>query len=544
MPTINFSFADFGKLLGKKLTIDEFEELLALYVKAEIEKYDKESNEISLKLDDTNLPYLWCAEGIARFLRRILGIEKGSAKLKLLKGNFRIIAENSIKDVRPFITAFVAKGKNLDDYSLKQLVQLQEKFCDGYGRRRQKVSIGLYSYKRIIFPVHYRAVPPNTVKFIPLGMEQKVDLNNILEHHPKGQQYGWILKGKETYPLLVDSQNEVLSFPPIINSNFTGKLETGDSEVLFEATGNDEESVNLAASIFAQNLAERGFEIYSVEVDYGRKKIVCPIISAEKVKITAADVKHLIGIKLSQAQLKSLLLKAGYDVSSSYAVVPPYRADILHPVDVLEDVAIAYGFDKIPEQEISGYTVGRKDRAVDTVNAVRQLAIGMGFQEVFSHILIDRKNAVDISSSIMLENFMSETYSALRDSLMPQLLDVFSSNKHQEYPQLVFEEGLVVKRVLEKITEHHIVTFMSSHSKADFTGQKQCLNALFSGLGLKFSIKAAEHAFFIKGRCAEIIQNGKPVGIIGELSPEILSRWELEMPASCFELDLSAVFGF
>ena len=168
MPTISFLFKDFQQLLGKQLQIEKFEELLLLYAKGEVEKYDKAADEGTVKLDDTNLPYMWCPEGLARYLRGILSIQKGTEKLKVNGSNYRVIADNSVKKVRPFITAFVAKGKKLDDYLLKQLVQMQEKFCEGYGRRRQKVSIGLYSYKRIAFPVHYKAVVPESVRFAPL----------------------------------------------------------------------------------------------------------------------------------------------------------------------------------------------------------------------------------------------------------------------------------------------------------------------------------------------------------------------------------------
>ncbi|MEK6854484.1 MAG: phenylalanine--tRNA ligase subunit beta, partial [Nanoarchaeota archaeon] len=248
MPTISFLFKDFQQLLGKQLQIEKFEELLLLYAKGEVEKYDKAADEVTVKLDDTNLPYMWCPEGLARYLRGILSIQKGTEKLKVNGSNYRVIADNSVKKVRPFITAFVAKGKKLDDYLLKQLVQMQEKFCEGYGRRRQKVSIGLYSYKRIAFPVHYKAVAPESVSFAPLEFDKELSLREILAQHPKGQQYGWIIKDSAKYPLLIDDKEKVLSLAPIINSNFTGRLEIGDNEFLFEATGTDEESINLGAS--------------------------------------------------------------------------------------------------------------------------------------------------------------------------------------------------------------------------------------------------------------------------------------------------------
>src|SRR3989338_6805296 len=165
MPTITFSLKDLQHLTGKKLAIEEVHDM-AHYGKAEIEAYDKETDEVKVNFDDTNLPYLWSAEGFARLLKGILGLQKGIPELKLSKGDYQVIVDKSITKDRPFIACFAAKGKKLDDYLLKQVIQLQEKFCESYGRRRQKVSIGLYSYKRIKFPLHYRAVEPESIEFV------------------------------------------------------------------------------------------------------------------------------------------------------------------------------------------------------------------------------------------------------------------------------------------------------------------------------------------------------------------------------------------
>src|SRR3989338_3389092 len=194
MPNISFSYNDFQKLLGRKLPVEEFKELSLLYAKAEVESYDAKSGEIKVALDDTNLTYLWCVEGLARLFRGVLGVEKGMPKLKVGSSSYLVAVDGSVEAIRPFIAAFVAEGRKLDNYLLEQLIQLQEKFCEGYGRKRQKVSIGLYSHKRIKFPVHYRAAAPDSVSFVPLEMREKLKLSDILQRHQKGKAYGWILK--------------------------------------------------------------------------------------------------------------------------------------------------------------------------------------------------------------------------------------------------------------------------------------------------------------------------------------------------------------
>ncbi len=542
MPNITFSYNDFQKLLGTKLQIEKFRNLLLLYAKAELGK--QEADEVTVELDDTNLPYLWCPEGLARLFKGVLGISKGTAKLKLSKSEYKIIADDSVKAVRPFITAFVAKGKKLDDYTLKQIIQMQEKFCENYGRRRQKVSIGLYSYKRLTFPIHYKAVEPESAKFIPLEFEKALNLKQILEQHPKGQQYGWILKNAEKYPLLSDSNGEVLSFPPIINSNFTGRLEIGDSELLFEATGTDEESINLSACIFAQNLQERGFQIYSVIVKQGQRTIATPIITRESLRINPSEVRSLTGLELTQQQIQALLEKTGYDVKGNLATVPHYRADVMHPFDIIEDVAISFGFDKIEELPLASYTVGKKEKSSELVNSLRKAVSGMGFQEIFSHILADKnsisaKMGIGTQNIIELENFMSETYSAVRNSILPQLLEVLSKNKHSEYPQKLFEEGTIADRQGSKISEQRSICLVFAHSKANFTEAKQYLVSLLSIAGVKSTILPKNEPHFIGGRSGSIVSGGKQIGSIGEISPRVLAEFGIEMPTVAIEIGLS-----
>ncbi|MBI3036254.1 phenylalanine--tRNA ligase subunit beta [Candidatus Woesearchaeota archaeon] len=543
MPTISFLFKDFQQLLGKRMPVEEFENILLLYAKAEVESYDKRTDEIAVKLDDTNLPYLWCPEGLARLFKGILGQQKGMPKLKVSNSRYKILVEDSVRNVRPYITAFVAKGKRIDDYTLKQLVQMQEKFCESYGRRRQKVSIGMYAYKKITFPVHYKAVDPASARFVPLDFNKEMNLNQILQQHPKGQQYSWILKGFSAYPLLLDDKGEALSFPPIINSSSTGRLEIGDNELLFEATGTDEESVNLAASIFAQNLADRGFEIFSATIAYKGRNVITPLLKPEKVKITPEMVEQGTGLKLNNPQLKQLLERAGYDFVGSYASVPHYRADIMHPVDVIEDVAIAYGYDKIADEPLSSYTIGMPVDSAPAINLLRKTIIGMGFQEIFSHILTDKNSLITGVGAVELENFMSETYSAVRNSVLPQLLDVLAKNKHVDYPQKIFEEGIVAAREGSRISEWHSVAFITAHSKADFTEMKQYVTALLAAAAAKFEILPAEHPAFIKGRAGSIVVNKRSVGIIGEISPSVLSKWGIETPAAALEINLNLLLS-
>ncbi len=547
MPTITFSLKDLQNLVGKKLTIEEVQEL-AHYGKGDFESYDKETDEIKIDFGDTNLPYLWSIEGFARLIRGILGIQKGVPQIKIDKGDYEVIVDKSILKYRPYIACFAAKGNKIDDYLIKQLVQLQEKFCETYGRKRQKVSIGLYSYKRLAFPVHYRAVEPLSVEFVPLEFKAKMNLKEILTEHPKGQEYGWILEGFEKYPLLIDSRNEVMSFVPIINSNFTGKLEIGDENLFFEATGTDEEAVLLAADIFAYALYDRGFQIYSTEVKYPNKKITTPSLSNEIMAIKNEQIKHLFGLELDENEIKHLLEKGQYNFKNYKVEIPPYRKDILHPYDIIEDIGIMYGYNKIKESPLKTYTIGSTSKLNEFIDKVREIVVGLGYQEVMSPILTNKdflykKMNIEDLGTIEIEDYMSETYSVVRSWVLPNLIEVFSKNKHVEFPQKIFEEGLVSLRKGDKIIEYNRITIASSHENANYTEIRQVLDYILKCFGLHCDIEDVEHSSFIDGRCGRAIVKGKKLAYLGEINPEVLIRWGLEMPVAALELNLSELFG-
>jgi len=546
MPTITFSLKDLQNLIGKKITIEELQEL-SHYGKGDFESYDKETDEAKIDFGDTNLPYLWSVEGFARLIKGVLGIQKGIPKIKISKGDYQVVVDKSVVKYRPFISCFAAKGKKVDDYLIKQLVQLQEKFCETYGRRRQKVSIGLYSYSRLKFPVHYKAADPLSVEFVPLEFKAKMNLKEILEGHPKGKEYSWILEGFEKYPLLTDDKNEVMSLVPIINSNFTGKIEIGDENMFFEATGTDEEAVNLAAVIFAYALYERGFELHSVEIKYPDSKKASPDLEIEDVAIKNEQINHLFGLELKENDVKHLLEKAQFEFENQKVKIPPYRKDILHPYDIIEDIGIMYGFDRIKDAPLQTFTAGSTLSKNEFIDKVREIVVGLGYQEVMSPILTNKdllykKMNIDDFGTIEIDDFMSETYSVVRSWLIPNLMEVLSKNKHVSFPQKIFEEGLVNTRKGDEIMEWSRIAIASSHDEANYTETRQALDYLLKCFGLHCDIEEAEHNSFIEGRCGRAVVKGKKVAYLGEVHPVVLTAWGLELPVAAIELNLSELF--
>ncbi|HLF54909.1 MAG TPA: phenylalanine--tRNA ligase subunit beta [Candidatus Nanoarchaeia archaeon] len=543
MPTITFSFEDLCKLTGQKLDEKKLTYLLSC-AKAELES--QLSREVSVKFNDTNQPYLWSVEGLARLFRGILGKEKGIPKVKTEAPIGKVIVDKRLSSIRPFVACFVAKGRKIDDYLLKQLIQLQEKLAENFGRKRQKISIGVYPLRKITFPVYFKAASPSE-KFVPLDSHSPMSLQQVLERHPKGKEYGHILKGKPFYPVFLDAKKDILSLAPIINSEETGRVQVGDDSLLFDTTGMDMESVDLVANIFAYALADRGFKIYPLTIEYASKKVTTPSFEVRSIKFNEDDVERLLGIKLKQAELKVALEKMRYDYSSGKVLIPPYRHDIMHAFDVVEDVGIMYGYDNFKPLPLSSYTIGGTFEIQRFIDTIRELWVGLSYQEVLSPVLsskdllYDKMNISDLGT-VEIENPMSNTYAGVRSWLMPIMMDVLSRNKHVDFPQRIFEQGIISVRDKENVHDQQHLSAVSCHSSAGFTEMKQAVDYLLRMSNIKYSLEELEMSCFVPGRAASIMVDNKNVGFFGELHPAVLEHFGLELPVSGCELNLSVLF--
>ena len=543
MPSITFNLKDLQILIKKKISIAELEELLS-YCKAELDYYDKETDEITISLADTNLPYLWSVEGIARLIKGVLGKEKGLSKIKINKSNYKLFVDNSVKDVRPYIAAFVAKRNKISEYLLKQIIQLQEKLSENYGRKRQKLAIGIYPLAKIKFPVYYKAILPETISFIPLDFKKEMTQQEILEEHPKGQEYAYILEDHKRYPLLIDSEKNVLSFPPIINSEKTGRIEEEEQELFFEATGTDLDSVLLATNIFSHALFDRGFSIFSVNINYKNKKIITPKPFNETIKIKKQEIENVLGLKLKDSEIKSLLEKARYKFQNYKIFIPNYRQDIMHPVDIIEDIAIMNGYSTIKELSLEKYTSGKTFDIIKFENKARELMVGQEFQEIFSptlsnkNLLYNKMNINDFGT-VEIKEYMSENYSCVRTWITPVLIQVLAKNKHVSYPQKIFEQGITTIRNGTDITDYERMAALIASDKADYTIARQSIDALFRSLGIVYKIEETKHDSFIEGRVGRVIVNDKKVAYVGEINPRVLETFGISVPVAGFELNLS-----
>ncbi|NKB81216.1 MAG: phenylalanine--tRNA ligase subunit beta [Nitrospirales bacterium] len=560
MPTISIYHKDFEQLVGREVTIEDIETWLSL-VKGELKDHTPATGEIRVELQDSNRPDLWGIEGIARQIRMALSDAMPSSYAffsSRARPKRRVMVSAGMEQVRPFLAAACASGYAVTADGLTQLIQAQEKLADIFGRKRSTISIGLYRLEAIQFPVTYGLVQPHAASFVPLGFEEKLTLQDILSVHPKGMEYGHILEGQESLPLLWDKEGQVLSFPPIINSRDVGQVQVGDSQLLIEVTGTDLRMVILALNIFAVNLADRGATIDPVEVLYPYatefgKTIRMPFDFSSPQRVPLHAIESALGLPLGTDVIKQALTAYGYEVKASRhqlsVRLPPYRNDLLHAVDVAEDVAISRGYESFAPEMPVQFTVGSLSPLEETSDLIRDYMVGCGFQEMFSNILMAREDLVDRMKLtdpneghvVEVDNVMSQHYSCLRSWIIPSLLQIESASNRAFYPHRLFEVGEVaIPDLSQELGSQTLVRLgaLVANPAANFSEVHTYLDLLLYYFVRPYTLEPMQHHSFMPGRVGKILSQERTLGFIGELHPEVLEAWQISMPVAVFELDV------
>lgn len=586
MPKIEVYEDALFSYVGKRYTPEELEEIFPA-AKAELDEQTNEDGIMKVELNDTNRPDLWSAAGLGRLLRVYRGEKPNrytflSTRTETQDPGTRVVkVEPSAASVRPYIVAFAAKGSPVDEAGLKDLIQTQEKLCWNFGQKRRAVAMGIYRSELISYPVYYQGADPDTTAFVPLGMENQLTLREILENHPKGQEYGHIVADAPLFPFLKDAEDQVLSFPPIINSAHIGAVEEGDSELFVELTGTDLRSLLLAANIVACDMSDAGFEILPVAVEYPQAfpadlefgtAMVTPYYFQEPQTTSLSAVNKLLGETLSVREVAAALERLGNTVElegESLRVIPaPYRNDFLHAVDIIEDVMIGRGMDSFTPELPRDFTVGALTQVEELSRKIKGLMVGQGFQEMIYNYLGSGRDYIyrmhpgmqdflaNLEEGQTLEAFitdpsivrvmnpMSENYEYVRNSILPSLLSSEAVSGNAVYPHHIFEVGKVVKIDSGENYGSKTLTslgFLSADPEAGFNLVYSQFNALAYYMAWDYQVQESEDPRFIPGRCADILVGGKKVGVFGEIHPGVLENWGITMPCSAGEIDIESV---
>jgi phenylalanyl-tRNA synthetase beta chain len=568
MPTIDLESAELERLLGLSVHGDtaKLDEVLAL-VKGEVKLYDEKEGIVSVEMKDTNRPDLWSVEGLARALQGFLSKKTGLREYTAGKPLVDIEVDSRLKSIRPFIGCCIIKNVNLTDAIIRGLMHLQDKLDQTSGRNRQKTSIGLYDFSLITPPLSYTVAKPTEISFVPLGFTERMTLAEILQRHPKGVEYGYIVKKHSVYPILMDTKRNVLSFPPIINSNDLGRVTEETHNLLIEVTGTAHETVLNTVKLVSLAIIDRGGKAYGANVHYGYddSKVLTPSFASTQMRLSVEYTNKILGLDLSGKRIGELLCTAGFgivnvDDEAIEVSVPCYRTDVMHQVDLIEDVSIAYGYNNIEPVWRDLPTTGCVQPRQRFLDKARELMVGSGFQEILTYTMTNHDSlflkmsmpdeledaSVNLGRLVEIANPKVVTMTCLRNWLLPSLMEFLSSNKSVEFPQRIFELGKITVLDESQETRTRDEDWMAaavSHPTASFTEIKSVLDAFFLNLGVEWQIKAANHPSFIDGRVGAVLVGGVNSGFIGEIHPRVLVAWGLENPTAAFELNLTSILS-
>lgn len=544
MPTVMLNRKTVEASLGRKLSEEQLSDRISM-LGTDLKELTKKDIHVEIF---PNRPDMLSEQGFARALASFIGTKKGLRKYNVKSSGIKLFVDKELKNIRPYTVAAVVKNLKLDDEKIREIIQIQEKLHTTFCRNRKKAAIGIYPLEHIKPPIYFKAMEPSRIKFIPLEISRELTANQILENHPKGKDFAHLLKGFRKYPVFMDSKNNIMSLTPIINSELTGKVTPKTKEVFIEVSGNDMDYQQYCLNMITASFADMGAQVYSVDVMYGSKKVTTPDLSPRKMKLNFDNVNKLLGLNLSKKEIFNLLARMGFGNEGDSVLVPAYRADIMHEVDLIEDVSIAYGFENFKEEIPNVATIGEEEPIEIFKRKISNLLIGLGMIETYTPCLTNKQNQSEKSNLkldlIDVMNPANEEYTSLRRLLFPSLIEVISNNKHNEYPQNLFEIGKVFDfgKSETGTIEKEVLSVLLCSKEADFTRIKQILEYIMSNLGLAFVMEEDSHSSFINGRCASVKVNGKEIAILGEIQPQVLENWELEVPTVVMELNLSELF--
>jgi phenylalanyl-tRNA synthetase beta chain len=538
MPLVTFDYQDFIQLLGHHIPKQTLIERLPM-IGGDFSHMN--NDEINIEFFP-NRPDLTSVEGIARASRAFFGFRTGLQTYETAISDISLTVDVSVKKIRPFVTTAFVKNITMTDELITSLMGLQEKLHVGLGRNRKKVAIGVHNAELVTPPFVYKAVDPDSVSFVPLAKDETMTLREILKNHEKGMDYAYLLDGFEKYPLIVDANHNVLSFPPIINGSLT-EVTPYTKEIFIDVTGTDRKAINYALNIVTSALAERGGKIYQTAVFDEGKKILSPDFTPIQKKLSVTSVNRILGTEFTEAEIIIYLEKMGHHAvdlgnGTLRVDIAAWRSDIHHEVDLVEDVAVGYGFDQFETDLPKSLTFGGRLPNQTFVEGLRLLMIGLGFNEVTTFVISNKDDefhrmGLEKGTLVEIENPIGEEYSGLRMSLLPSLLKLLRENRHHPLPQQIFEVGVVVD---ESAKNRCHLAGLKIDAKANFTECKSLVETVLRECGEKPVIKEKTHASFIEGRCAAVLRKEHEIGVFGELHPKTIKAFHLEHPVIAFEL--------
>jgi len=539
MPVVELSYTRLQKLIGKVSKKQISDSLPFLGLDIESENKDLIRIEYSPNRPDYSTDF-----GIALGLQGLLGIKTGAIKLNVKKSKkYSISVKSEVSKIRPFVTGIVATNGKIDDKIIKQFMTMQEDLHFGIGRKRKKSSIGIHDLDTISFPLVYTTTNRD-YKFIPLNSKKELSISEILKNTDVGKDYGSILGNSPKVPLILDANQQTVSFLPIINAAVT-TVTTKTKNLFVEVTGINKVDVEDMLSVVATILQSAGFTLESVQISGAKNS--SPKFEQKKISVNSSLINQTLGLNLNSSKIVSSLKKSRIDASTKgkniICIIPAYRFDIFGPMDLVEEVALGYGIQNLEPTLSPSQTLGQKHPISINLQSISSIMTGLGYMEALNSSLTSKRilydnTKRDSSKILSVLDSKSLEHTILRDSLLPGLIDTLAKNIHESYPQKLFEVGTIFNKTSSVTEETHLCA-TSSHKDANFSEMKSVLQSVIQLIfGKTCETKTTTHPTFEKGHVANITVDEKIIGIIGEISKSTKDNFKLRESIVSFEIKL------
>nr|CAB3463946.1 unnamed protein product [Digitaria exilis] len=541
---------------------------------------------------------LLCLEGLARALRVFIGTEAIPVfrVSSIPHGSMiQMHVKPQTSQIRPHVVCAVLRGVTFDEARYNSFIDLQDKLHQNICRKRTLVAIGTHDLDTLLPPFSYEALPPHEINFVPLKQEESFRADKLMEFYKsdmKLKKFLHIIENSPVYPVIYDSNRTVLSLPPIINGAHSA-ITLRTRNVFIECTATDLTKakivLNTMVTMFSE-YCENKFEVEPVEVvNHDGSKTVYPDLSCYQMEAPLSDIVGPIGISLDEKQVVSLLNKMQLQAESHSSKgepwisvsVPPTRSDILHARDLVEDVAIAYGYNNVPKSKPKCMTIGGRQPLNRFSDKIRAEVARAGYMEVLTFILSSHEENFDMlnrtddkSKAVIIANprtseFEVRTHQSallcvlnclysknserlvVRTSLMSCLLKTLKHNIDHPRPIKIFEVGDVVtldpsrdvgasnNRRLAALYCNRVSGFEEIMGLVDSI--VKIVRAPHVKFGEKYYVPTDEPEFFPKRQCKIVTIDGKQVGYLGIVHAEVLRKFGIPDPCTFVEMDIEAL---
>ena len=521
-------------------------------------------------------PDLLSHETMAKAIRAFIGVGSPENKVEVSKGDFCIEVDQSLGGIRPIIMGAIVRSVNTGngplerDLFIQSLMDHQEKLHMTLGRKRSFSSIGVHDLSRLSPPFRYVSVTKD-FSFTPLASEKEMSISEVLSSHPKGMEYSSLMEGLDSFPIILDSNDRVISFPPVINGSHT-TVNEDTTDFFIDVTGFDERSCEACLLLICLSLSELGGAVESVEITGWDGKVnTTPNFENRNHRVPNRLIERILGVSLSDERISEAINRMGGKLIESRTTtegserqerwadcvvgerehvfsMPRWRSDIMHPIDIVEDIAIGLGYGNLPEVLSSIHIDSTPLASANLHRRIRMSMRGVGLQEIQSLTLSNERDQFEktnwnpVSKVTTISNPISVDHTLLRQFIFPSLMNILASNRHHELPQKVYELGEVVHDGENKSR----MSWACAELGAGFSAAKGIVQSLLRDLGADNSSVSFREVMdgsgpWIVGRGAKVFIGDIEIGEFGEVSPDVIQSFGIRTPVHGGEFDVGII---